>query len=111
MATPSRFELPISSLTGRRVRPLHHGAGFSEVDAGFVGRTAASSGLIISKWVVEGWVVWKPGERIGLCLLYCGYRCDVQLNESRCQRHCNQQIAPQSAAKRLSIVLSVSMTR
>ena len=26
MATPSRFELPISSLTGRRVRPLHHGA-------------------------------------------------------------------------------------
>ena len=28
MATPSRFELPISSLTGRRVRPLHHGATF-----------------------------------------------------------------------------------
>ncbi len=26
LATPSRFELPISSLTGRRVRPLHHGA-------------------------------------------------------------------------------------
>ena len=26
MATPSRFELPISALTGRRVRPLHHGA-------------------------------------------------------------------------------------
>ena len=28
VATPSRFELPISSLTGRRVRPLHHGAVF-----------------------------------------------------------------------------------
>ena len=28
VATPSRFELPISSLTGRRVRPLHHGATF-----------------------------------------------------------------------------------
>ena len=25
LAIPSRFELPISSLTGRRVRPLHHG--------------------------------------------------------------------------------------
>ena len=26
VATPSRFELPISALTGRRVGPLHHGA-------------------------------------------------------------------------------------
>jgi hypothetical protein len=26
MATPSGFEPPISSVTGRHVRPLHHGA-------------------------------------------------------------------------------------
>ena len=30
MAIPSRFELPISSLTGRRVKPLHHGTTFTD---------------------------------------------------------------------------------
>ena len=37
VATPSRFELPISSLTGRRVRPLHHGAGLMVGDSGLFG--------------------------------------------------------------------------
>ena len=32
MAIPSRFELPISSLTGRRVRPLHHGTASASVE-------------------------------------------------------------------------------
>ncbi len=53
VATPSRFELPISSLTGRRVRPLHHGAAQSDGGKAKKGMTASPFRLTQMRFCVN----------------------------------------------------------